>query len=251
LSPEEREKLKAALSDPYASGGGTAGKPLPPMMSVSAPASPPAGARPAGKGKAVTLRDRVEGAKVIAEANDLERLRYLISGCHMCGLAAGRTLAVAGDGNPRAELMFIGEGPGYHEDVQGRPFVGRAGALLTQMIQAMGLRREDVFITNIVKCRPPGNRDPEPDEIKACEPYLKRQIELIGPRLICALGRIAIQGLLRNTTPITKLRGKWQAYQGIPLMPTFHPAYLLRNPSEKRSAWEDLQAIMARLAGPK
>jgi len=166
----------------------------------------------------------------------------------MCGLAAGRTLTVFGEGNPRAELMFVGEGPGYHEDVQGKPFVGRAGALLTQMIQAMGFQREEVFITNIVKCRPPGNREPEPDEIRACEPYLKRQIELIRPKVICALGRISIQGLLRDTTPISKVRGKWRTYQGIPLMPTFHPAFLLRNPGQKRTAWEDLKAVMTKMA---
>jgi len=247
LSVEQREALKAALTDPYAhlAGPGRGAPPLParpPSAPRAVQATPPST-------KLVTLRDRAEGTKVIAAANDLDRLRYLVSGCQMCGLAAGRTLAVPGEGNPKAGLMFIGEGPGYHEDVQGKPFVGRAGALLTQMIQAMGLQRVDVFITNIVKCRPPGNRDPEPDEIKACEPYLKRQIELIRPRVICALGRIAIQGLLRDTTPITKLRGNWRTYQGIPLMPTFHPAYLLRNPAEKRAAWEDLKAVMAKLAG--
>lgn len=272
ISAETRGILKAALSDPYAHLAGPERKPMPMPATSSSPrtpqrqtaaATPAKGSLPpisgsqappisgratAGKGKTVTLRDRAEGVKVIATADDLERLRYLVSGCHMCGLATGRTLAVPGEGNPHAELMFIGEGPGYHEDVQGKPFVGRAGALLTQMIQAMDLQREDVYITNIVKCRPPGNRDPEPDEIKACEPYLRRQIELIRPKLICALGRIAIQGLLRNTTPISKLRGTWQTYQKIPLMPTFHPAFLLRDPSQKRLAWEDLKAIMARMA---
>ncbi len=146
--------------------------------------------------------------------------------------------------------MFVGEAPGYHEDIQGRPFVGRAGELLTKMIEAMGLRRDDVYIANIVKCRPPGNRDPLPEEILACEPYLKRQIELIRPKVICALGRIAIQGLLRETTPITQLRGQWRTYQNIPLMPTFHPAYLLRNPGGKRFAWEDLKAILVRMGLP-
>jgi len=255
LSPEERARLKAALTDPYAHLAPPASRPstAPPAKPAPSPQPPAAAQHPAAaKGKSlVTLRDRAEGVKAIAEANDLDRIRYLVSGCHMCGLVAGRTLTVPGEGNPRAALMFIGEGPGYHEDIQGQPFVGRAGALLTQMIQAMGLRREDVFITNIVKCRPPGNRDPLPDEIKACEPFLKRQIELIGPRIICTLGRISVQGLLRDTTPITQLRGKWRSYAGIPLMPTFHPAYLLRNAGGKPDAWKDLQAIMARLADLK
>ena len=266
LSPHDREALKAALTDPYAglgnSGRGGLWQPVAPAPAASptpsghvarssrppAPPSPAPAQTVAAGGKHVTLRDHAEGAKTIAETTDVLRLEQLVSGCHMCGLAQGRTRTVYGTGSPRAELMFVGEGPGYHEDMQGKPFVGRAGALLTAMIQAMGLKRDDVFITNIVKCRPPGNRDPEPDEIKACEPFLKRQIDLIQPKLICALGRIAIQGLLRNTTPISKLRGKWQTYQGIPLMPTFHPAYLLRDPSQKRLAWEDLQAVMARMA---
>ncbi len=255
MTAEERAALKAALTDPYArlvprppAAAGAplahpAATPIKRSRETSAPGPP---AKPAK----VTLKDRTEGAKVIAAAEDLERLRDLISGCYMCGLSAGRTHTVPGEGNPRAALMFIGEAPGYHEDVQGRPFVGRAGELLTKMIEAMGLRREDVYIANIVKCRPPGNRDPLPEEMLACEPYLKRQIELIRPKIICALGRIAIQGLLRETTPISQLRGQWRTYQNIPLMPTFHPAYLLRNPGGKRFAWEDLKAILARLGRP-
>jgi DNA polymerase len=251
-SPETTEHLRAAVTDPYAhltAPGQRAA--AAPAATSSRSAPPPPAQAPPPRAKGITLGDRAEGVKTIAEANDLQRIAHLISGCYMCGLAAGRTIAVPGEGNPQADLMFIGEGPGYYEDVQGRPFVGRAGQLLTQMIQAMGLQREEVFIANIVKCRPPGNRDPLPDEIKACEPFLKRQIELIRPKLICALGRISIQGLLRDTTPITQLRGKWRTYSGIPLMPTFHPAYLLRNPAEKRSAWQDLQAIMARMVEMK
>jgi len=259
LSPEAREALKAALTDPYGHLGAPpllasspAEKPSPARSKPSSPpAQTPPGQSRGGKTKLVTLRDRIEGAKLIAEAKDLDRIRYLVSGCHMCALAQSRAHTVPGEGNPRAALMFIGEGPGYNEDMQGKPFVGRAGELLSQMILAMGLRREDVFIANIVKCRPPGNRDPLPDEITACSPFLKRQLELIRPKIICALGRIAIQGLLKDTTPITHLRGKWRTYQNIPLMPTFHPAYLLRSPGEKRKSWEDLKAIMARMADLK
>jgi DNA polymerase len=151
---------------------------------------------------------------------------------------------VFGVGNPSAELMFVGEGPGADEDVQGEPFVGRAGQLLTKMIEAMGFARSQVYIANVVKCRPPGNRDPEPDEIEACEPFLKAQIAAIRPRVIVALGRFAVQTLLRDTTPISRQRGRWREYEGVKLMPTFHPAYLLRNPAEKKPAWDDLQLVM-------
>jgi uracil-DNA glycosylase family 4 len=138
----------------------------------------------------------------------------------------------------------VGEGPGADEDQQGEPFVGRAGQLLTKMIEAMGFARSDVYIANVVKCRPPGNRDPEPDEIEACEPFLKSQIAAIRPRVIVALGRFAVQTLLHDATPISRLRGKWREYEGVKLMPTFHPAYLLRSPAEKKPAWEDLQQVM-------
>jgi DNA polymerase len=144
--------------------------------------------------------------------------------------------------------MFVGEGPGADEDAQGEPFVGKAGQLLTRMIEAMGLRREEVYIANVVKCRPPGNRDPEPDEIAACEPFLEAQIAALAPKIIVALGRFAVQTLLRDTTPITRQRGRWREYAGVKLMPTFHPAYLLRNPGEKKKAWEDLQLVMKELS---
>jgi len=242
-SPETREVLKAALSDPYAN------LVAPGRKAPAAPKAAPLGqAAPAKGAPAVALRDPAKGAQQIASAKTLDELRRLVAGCYMCSLAPGRTQTVFGVGNTQTDLVFVGEAPGYHEDIQGKPFVGRAGALLTDMIRAMGFEREDVFICNIIKCRPPGNRDPRPDEMKACEPFLKRQIELIKPKVICALGRYAIQSLLRDTTPISKLRGKWRTYHGIALMPTFHPAYLLRNDSQKRNAWEDLKAVMAKLA---
>jgi len=174
----------------------------------------------------------------------LQEVRKELGDCQRCKLARGRTKIVFGVGNPKAELVFVGEGPGAEEDAQGLPFVGAAGQLLTKMIEAMGLRREQVYICNVVKCRPPGNRDPEPDEIEACEPFLKAQLAAIRPKAIVALGRFAVQTLLRDKTPITRQRGRWREFDGIQLMPTFHPAYLLRNPSEKRHAWADLQQVM-------
>jgi DNA polymerase len=154
---------------------------------------------------------------------------------------------VFGTGNPHAELVFVGEGPGADEDEQGLPFVGKAGQLLTRMIEAMGYTREQVYICNVVKCRPPGNRNPEPDEIAACEPFLRAQLAAIRPRAIVALGKFAAQTLLRDPTPITRLRGRWRTYEGIELMPTFHPAYLLRSPDEKKKAWADLKLVLERL----
>jgi uracil-DNA glycosylase len=174
-------------------------------------------------------------------------IRRDLGECTRCKLAGGRTHLVFGVGNPRAELLFVGEGPGADEDQQGEPFVGKAGQLLTKMIEAMGFRREDVYIANVVKCRPPGNRNPEPDEIAACEPFLRAQIAALSPRVIVALGKFAAQTLLRDPTPITKLRGRWSSYGGVKLMPTFHPAYLLRSPEEKKRAWEDLQLVMKEL----
>jgi len=178
----------------------------------------------------------------------LDALREHIGDCRRCKLAPGRTHLVFGVGDPNADLMFIGEGPGRDEDLQGEPFVGRAGQLLTEIItKGMKLRRQDVYIANVVKCRPPENRNPEPDEIAACEPFLQRQIELVQPRVIVALGKFAAQTLLRSNTPITRLRGVWHDYHGIKLMPTLHPAYLLRNPADKRLVWEDVKMVMAEL----
>jgi len=174
----------------------------------------------------------------------LRAVRADLGDCRRCKLHAGRTTLVFGVGNPTAELMFVGEGPGADEDRQGEPFVGRAGQLLTRMIEAMGFRREEVYIANVVKCRPPNNRDPEPDEIEACEPFLKAQIAAVRPKVIVALGRFAVQTLLRDTSPVSRQRGRWREYEGVRLMPTFHPAYLLRNPAEKKAAWEDLKLVM-------
>jgi len=181
-------------------------------------------------------------------AGSLEELRAAIGDCRRCKLCSGRTNLVFGVGNPRAKLMFVGEGPGRDEDLQGEPFVGRAGQLLTDIItKGIGLKREDVYIANVVKCRPPDNRDPEPDEVAACEPFLKKQIDLIGPDIIVALGRFAVQTLLQSKMPITKLRGNWHSYHGIKLMPTFHPAYLLRNPADKKLVWEDIKKVINEL----
>lgn len=180
-------------------------------------------------------------------AGALARIRSDLGDCRRCKLCDTRTTIVFGVGNPQARLMFVGEGPGQDEDLQGEPFVGRAGQLLNKMIQAMGLRRSDVYIANIVKCRPPRNRDPEPDEVLSCEPFLVEQIRAVRPEVIVALGRYAAQTLLRSSTSISRLRGQWFEYEGIPFMPTFHPAYLLRNPDGKRAAWMDLQKVMAKL----
>jgi uracil-DNA glycosylase len=173
----------------------------------------------------------------------LETIRAELRDCKRCKLAPTRKNIVFGSGNPRAELMFVGEAPGADEDEQGLPFVGRAGQLLTKIIEAIELRRDEVFICNILKCRPPGNRNPETDEIAACEQFLFRQIAAIKPRVICALGAFGAQTLLRTTEPISRLRGKLLDYRGVKLMATFHPAYLLRNPNEKRKVWEDMQVV--------
>ena len=168
------------------------------------------------------------------------------SDCSRCKLhTLGRTQVVFGVGNPDADLMFVGEAPGADEDIQGEPFVGRAGQLLTKIIEAIGLTREDVYIANVIKCRPPGNRNPEPDEVAQCEPFLFRQVDTIKPKVIVALGKFAAQCLLRTDTPITRIRGKEFTYRDAILIPTYHPAYLLRNPSAKRDVWEDMKRVRA------
>ena len=174
----------------------------------------------------------------------MDALREEIGDCQRCGLSKGRKNLVFGEGSLDAEIMFIGEAPGRDEDLQGRPFVGDAGKLLTRLIEKMGLRREDVYIANILKSRPPMNRDPEEDEIRACLPFLERQIEIIAPKVIVSLGRISAHSLLNTRTPITKLRGTFYDYKGIPVMSTFHPAYLLRNPKDKWLVWEDAQKVL-------
>ena len=184
----------------------------------------------------------------VRQARTLDELRAEIGDCQRCKLCRGRTNIVFGVGNPNASLMFVGEGPGRDEDLKAEPFVGRAGQLLTEIItKGMKLRRDDVYIANVIKCRPPENRNPEPDEIAACQPFLLRQIELIGPQVIVALGTFAAQTLLGMRVPISRLRGHWYEYQGIKLMPTLHPAYLLRNPNDKRLVWEDIKLVMREL----
>ena len=182
------------------------------------------------------------------KATALAEIDKQIRNCSLCGLSKGRKNAVPGEGNPAARVMFIGEGPGEEEDKQGRPFVGKAGELLTKIIEnGMGLKQEEVYITNVVKCRPPENRDPLPEEIARCEAYLEEQLDMIQPHVIVTLGRVAAQALLNSNTPISRLRGKFYRYKEIPLMPTFHPAYLLRNPGEKRSVWEDIKKVISLL----
>lgn len=178
---------------------------------------------------------------------DLLALREEIGDCKRCKLSKQRKNIVFGEGSPEASLMFIGEAPGSEEDIQGRPFVGEAGQLLTRLIQKMGFKREEVYIANIVKCRPPSNRDPEEDEIEACFPFLIKQVEIISPSIIVSLGRISAWTLLKTKISITKLRGRFYEYEGIPLMPTFHPAYLLRNPKDKWLVWSDMQQVLERL----
>jgi uracil-DNA glycosylase family 4 len=183
-----------------------------------------------------------------------ERLRRLglleesVRGCTRCALHAGRTQTVFARGTGASRLCFVGEGPGADEDAQGYPFVGKAGQLLDKMIEAMGFTRDEVYVCNIVKCRPPNNRKPEPEEMAACLPYLKEQLELLDPEVIVALGATAVQGLFGTSEGITRLRGRWKLYLGrVPVMPTFHPAFLLRNPAAKREVWDDLQAVLRQM----
>ncbi|MGH9732612.1 MAG: uracil-DNA glycosylase [Candidatus Acidiferrales bacterium] len=182
------------------------------------------------------------------EGDTLERIREDIGeNCRRCKLCEQRNKIVFGAGHPKAELVFVGEGPGHDEDMQGLPFVGRAGKLLTQMIEAMGLRRDDVYIANVVKCRPPQNRAPEPDEIETCSPFLYRQLAVIRPKAVVCLGAIAFQSLTGTKPSMSRIRGQWLEFRGIPLLATYHPAYLLRNPNAKADVWEDLKKVMAHL----
>ena len=184
-------------------------------------------------------------AATLDTVQTLEELRAEIGDCRRCKLCQGRTNIVFGVGDPHAELMFVGEGPGRDEDLKGEPFIGRAGQLLTEIItKGMKMRRDEVYIANVVKCRPPENRNPEADEIAACQPFLMKQVELVKPRIIVALGTFAAQTLLQSKIPISRLRGVWHSYQGVKLMPTLHPAYLLRNPNDKRLVWQDIQAVL-------
>ena len=179
---------------------------------------------------------------------DLATLAKFLEGCPRCKLSRTRTNIVFGQGNPKAELMFVGEAPGRDEDEQGLAFVGKAGQLLTKIIEAMGKKREDVFIANVLKCRPPNNRNPEPDEVASCRPFLEEQIRLIAPKVIVTLGAFAAQALLETDEPIGRIRGRWQSARGVKVMPTFHPAFLLRSPERKKDVWEDMKLVRDFLA---
>src|SRR5688572_1847761 len=203
------------------------------------------------KGTAETVAAAVESVPVTIARSGVEALAAIredLGDCTRCKLhTQGRKQIVFGAGNPAADVMFVGEAPGADEDLQGVPFVGRAGQLLTKMIEAMGFARNDVYIANVLKCRPPGNRNPEPDEIASCEPFLLRQIATVQPKVIVALGSFAAKTLLKTTAPISRLRGRLYEYQGAKLVPTFHPSYLLRSPGQKREAWDDLKVALGLL----
>lgn len=198
--------------------------------------------------KVTPMAAAINAQATVCTAPSLEAMNKDLDACTRCKLCKlGRTQVVFGEGNPKARLMLVGEGPGEQEDAEGRPFIGRSGQLLEKMFEAIGLKRSDLFITNVVKCRPPENRNPDPDEIETCLPFLFRQIDLIKPEIIVALGKFSSQTLLQTETAISELRGKFHPYHGAKLMPTFHPAYLLRSPSSKKEAWEDLQTVAREL----
>ena len=222
------QSSNAVDAAPRAGGDGRTGEPtLPSASSLMQPESP-LGALPS-----------LEALR--------EHIGPLCTRCKLC--TQGRKQVVFGVGNPTADLMFVGEAPGSDEDEQGVPFVGRAGQLLTKIIEAIDMRRDDVYIANVIKCRPPGNRNPEPDEVLTCEPFLFRQIDLVQPKVVVALGKFAAQSLLRTDMPITKLRGQVHPFRGAVLVPTFHPAYLLRSPDKKRETWEDMKLVRSILRG--
>ena len=197
--------------------------------------------------RALVQADIASSAAASPEGETLEQIRQEMGDCCRCELGQESTNLVFGVGNPNARLVFVGEAPGREEDAKGEPFVGEAGQLLDKILLAMGMQRSEVYICNVLKCRPPNNRDPLPEEVATCESFLMRQLAAIQPQFIVALGRFAVQTLLKNKAPISKLRGEWRSYQDIPLMPTFHPAYLLRNPQGKREVWEDMKEVRRRL----
>jgi len=209
-----------------------------PVVAAPASAATAASGLPAASGPAAAA-----SAPSGDPAADLRALRDFIGDCQRCKLAGGRKTIVFGQGNPRARLMFVGEAPGAEEDEQGLAFVGRAGQLLTKIIEAIGLRRDDVWICNVLKCRPPDNRNPETDEILSCQPFLERQIEIIRPKVLVGLGKFAAQWLLKTAEPISRLRGRLGDYGDIKVVPTYHPAYLLRNPGAKKEVWEDMKVV--------
>jgi DNA polymerase len=239
-----RQPAAAASTVRAAAGAGATAEPRrgPARAGAQAAAPPPVASAPA----AVPPADGD-----VAVPQTLAALRAHIGDCSRCKLAGGRTHVVFGVGSEQADLMFVGEGPGHDEDLQAEPFVGRAGQLLTEIItKGMKLQRGDVYIANVVKCRPPNNRNPEGDEIASCMPFLQRQIDIVAPRVIVALGTFAAQTLLGVKTPITRMRGTWHDYRGIKVMPTFHPAYLLRTPGDKRLVWADIKLVMGELGLP-
>lgn len=201
-----------------------------------------------GKGFSEDPEGEAGEMSISSEISSLENVREEVHDCRKCALWSSRRTIVFGEGNPEADLLFVGEGPGEDEDRQGRPFVGRAGQLLTNIIRAMGLQRESVYIANVVKCRPPGNRTPKPEEIAACTPYLLGQIRAVRPKVICALGAVSARYLLQTEAPVSALRGRFYSFEGVDLMVTYHPAYLLRNPAAKKQVWEDVQQIIPKLA---
>ena len=266
--PTQREKLEAWLryyddlglgsfyNDRRSSRGTETDLPAAPIEEIAIAAPPPPQPTifktPAKEPPALGALPIVSDASLFeaidrVENDSLERIREDLGECTRCRLHKRRNKIVFGVGNPRAELVFVGEGPGHDEDVQGLPFVGRAGKLLTQMIEAMGLRRDDVYICNVVKCRPPENRKPEDDEIATCSPYLYRQLDVIRPKAIVCLGATAAQALLKTKDSISRFRGHWLDFRGTKLLVTYHPAYLLRNPNAKGDVWKDLQKVMAQL----
>jgi uracil-DNA glycosylase len=243
-STDSSSAAPAAISSTVATMMGAAAPGRAPASAINVTSSAPPKCAPAGAILPATALSLFEASERIA-GDTLPRIREDIGDCTRCKLHKARTKIVFGTGNPNADLMFVGEGPGRDEDLSGEPFVGRAGKLLTDMIKAMGLQREDVYIANVVKCRPPENRLPEKDEITTCSPFLMRQIDAIKPKVICTLGSCSAQTLLQTAQGISKLRGEWFDFRGVKLMPTYHPAYLLRNPAAKPEVWKDLQKVMA------
>jgi len=242
----ERDELVAdiAAHGRYLAGLTTIG--VPPQRAAQAPPSEPVAAVSVRSERAAAAATRPERT-----GPDLTAIRADLGDCQRCRLAGGRKTIVFGQGNPEAELMFVGEAPGADEDEQGLAFVGRAGQLLTDIIEkGMKLRRADVFIANVLKCRPPQNRNPEPDEVLACQPFLEAQIRAIRPRVLVGLGKFGAHWLLKTAEPITRLRGRMGEWEGIPVMPTYHPAYLLRNAAGKKEVWEDMKVVLRLLGKP-
>ncbi|MDP6125008.1 MAG: uracil-DNA glycosylase [Candidatus Latescibacteria bacterium] len=256
MTEQTPREATAFIAQQIALGDDLWPSPEPPKVDRDVAAPPPKNDQPKPAATADMVSDSMTAdSPPVSQARNswdgltLDGFQKAVCECQTCPLGATRTMFVFGQGDPNADLMFIGEAPGKDEDEQGLAFVGRAGQLLTKMIDAMGLSRDTVFIANVLKCRPPSNRDPAPHEVEMCEPYLKHQIELIKPKIICALGRIAAQTLLQSNESLGKLRQQTHTYEGIALWATYHPAYLLRDPRQKRPAWDDLKRIRFALDG--